>query len=498
MHFRRGVDTSRIRETLRQHGAGLEERDGSSVLVETNGRPVRQLLSDLEENPLVADAEPNRIFTVAGAPNDPLYEHQRPYLETAGLPDAWATTKGTTGTTVAILDTGIDLDHPEFAGRILPGRDFVNNDADPTDDEGHGTMVAGVAAAAADNGIGIAGAAGGVSILPVKVLDRNGQGDTWQISEGIKWAVAQGADVLNFSFTGGGSDRFDDAVRDAVRRNVVIVAAAGNDGEAWPYLPRSYENVLTVAATDHAGTFAWFSNHGPLVELAAPGVDITTTARAPGAQDAYAVASGTSFSTPLVSGAAALVRSVHPDWTVDQVARRLERTARDAGPPGVDDSYGFGIVDAASALADRRRTALPSVTGAEEPNNVLARATTFTGSAGGTISPEGDVDWFATTLAAPGWVTVRLTGPAVDPEGRRPEELDPVLKVYDPAGDPLRTSDGGSIGDPEGVLVPVATSGRYLIRVENYVGSRSPGPYTIEVAPAAAPARFAPATEQTL
>jgi subtilisin family serine protease len=239
----------------------------------------------------------------------------------------------------------VSFSHPDLSGKLLRGHDFYNDDDDPSDDEGHGTYTAGVAAAAANNGTGIAGICWGCKILPVKVLGSRGQGDDATIAAGIRWAVDQGVRIISMSL-GGPDDTsvIRDAVEYARDHNVLIIAASGN-GQAegnLPNYPAAYPSVLAVSATNSTDGVTGFSTTGSFVDIAAPGVGLWSTLWLRGEGDTYGVANGTSAACPHVAGAAALALSLRPDLTAAQLAEVLEAGADDQGAPGKDPEYGYG------------------------------------------------------------------------------------------------------------------------------------------------------------
>lgn len=266
----------------------------------------------------------------------------------------WPTTAGQ-GVKVAILDTGINLSHPDLAANIVGGYNAISNLKSANDDNGHGSHVAGIIAAV-DNEIGVIGVSHGVSLLAVKVLDRRGSGYVSDIIEGLDWAAAQGARVVNMSL-GTSSDivSFHEAVIRTVQAGVTVVAAAGNNyGGAVDY-PGAYPEVISVSATDSSDNFASFSSAGPAVDLAAPGAGIYSTYK----DGAYKTLSGTSMATPHVVGAAALLlgrpvgaNDLNGDdvWNPNEVQNRLEATADDLGTAGKDNFFGAGLVNAARAV----------------------------------------------------------------------------------------------------------------------------------------------------
>jgi thermitase len=274
-------------------------------------------------------------------PNDRLWaSNQRAAHDKVRLRQAWDMTRGRSNIVIAILDSGTDSKHPEFAGRLVEDIDFANGDTSSYDDRGHGTMSAGVAAARGGNGIGTAGACWGCRIMSVKVLNRNGTGYGSWVTKGIIWAADHGADVISMSF--GGFDptsSMASALRYARAKGAVLVASAGNEGNTKPFYPAAYPGVLSVAASDPADRPYSWSNRGPWVDLTAPGC-LWTTHR----YSKYGTFCGTSASAPLVAGIVGLVRSRNPKATVAEVERAILRTATPM-------SYvGAGRVNAAAAV----------------------------------------------------------------------------------------------------------------------------------------------------
>ncbi|GGK23127.1 hypothetical protein GCM10010124_14560 [Pilimelia terevasa] len=256
------------------------------------------------------------------------------------------------GVVVALIDTGADSGHPDLTGQFLPGRDFtggtddrVRDDADP---DGHGTAMAGLIAAHGRTAGGALGLAPGARILPIRTS--TGRGRTSGIEEAVRWATAQGAAVISISSVGPAGIAEQQAVAEAVRAGVVVVAGVGNrpQSQAVGY-PAGYPGVLAVAGVDRRGRHVPSSVTGPQVMLAAPAADITTTLpRTAGRY--YTGDGGTSSATAIVAGAAALVRAEYPQLTGPQVVARLTGTADDRGAPGRDPEYGYGVLNLANAL----------------------------------------------------------------------------------------------------------------------------------------------------
>ncbi|WP_345733760.1 S8 family serine peptidase, partial [Cryptosporangium minutisporangium] len=292
----------------------------------------------------------DRVLRLSVTSDDPRRAAQWA-LTTLRAEQTWTATTGKT-VTVAVVDTGVQASHPDLAGSVLSGVDLVRDDPKSIDgskdDNGHGTHVAGIIAAVANNRIGVAGLAPGAKILPVRVLDGDGAGYDSDIADGIVRAVDRGATVVNLSIGGTEAGATSYAVRYALSKNVVVVAAAGNEREEGNPVsyPAADAGVIGVAATDWSDTDAPFSNTGDYVDVAAPGVGIWSTYRG----STYKQLSGTSMATPYVAAAAALIRAVSPDLTPAAVGSLLERTATDLGTVGRDDATGHGLVDPYAAV----------------------------------------------------------------------------------------------------------------------------------------------------
>ncbi len=291
----------------------------------------------------------------------------RVYAIDAELDDSWGVKRIGAGTVhgynlgsgikLGIIDSGIDYTHTDLNDNYAGGHDFVNDDADPWDDNGHGTHVAGIAAAE-DNDIGVVGVAPGASIHALKVLDAGGGGYWSNIIRALEWSVNNGIQVANMSF-GAGRDApgVHDAFRAAYKAGIVLVASAGNSGNPKGKgnsigYPARYEEVIAVGATDQSDTRASFSSTGDQLELAAPGVDINSTLLG----GSYGEKSGTSMASPHVAGTAALViaSGVVSDTDgvygiANEVRDRMNATAFDLGDAGKDSQYGYGLVDADEA-----------------------------------------------------------------------------------------------------------------------------------------------------
>ena len=308
----------------------------------------------LAADPRVASVEEDVVYRAAVEPNDPCFTAcfnvQPPSqygVRQVGGPEAWNVTRGRPDIVVAVLDSGVDSTHPELAGKVIQGAN-VSGSFTADDRTGHGTGIAGTIAAIPDNGEGIAGLGWNTRVLSVKVLDDTGEGFSSDVAAGIRAAIAAGADVINLSLSGGRSGIVRDAVLEAQRAGAVLVAAAGNESSTGVDYPAGYPRVLGVAASGRDDRLASFSNRGPSVELAAPGVSVLSTTTACGRNCRYALQTGTSAAAPHVSAAAALLMATTPAPNADEIRVRLTRAA--ALTPDSGDGVQFGRLDIPAAL----------------------------------------------------------------------------------------------------------------------------------------------------
>jgi subtilisin family serine protease/C1A family cysteine protease len=304
-------------------------------------------------------------------PDDPYYSSQWA-LEKVNAPTAWGISTGRS-VHIAVLDTGTDLDHPDLADKARTDIDwdFANDDADADDDHGHGTHVSGIAAAATDNGLGVAGLGWEGMILPLKVLGANGYGSDTDLAAAIRYAADNGAGVINMSLgapsDGGCPWYLQDAVDYAYAKGVVLVAAAGNHEGSTPnaeMCPANCEHVLGVAATERDDSVAAYSNYGTHVSVAAPGSSIFSTLM----DSRYGNGSGTSMATPHVAGLAALLRARYPAYTPDQIASAILDNAEDLGAAGWNPYAGCGRIDAFQALSVGAHSTAPVCLEQVEPH----------------------------------------------------------------------------------------------------------------------------------
>lgn len=326
----------------------IEETGYSRVKLDKGGNAVSAALH-LSQDWRVEKVELNYKRQVAVAPNDPLYDSQWA-LARIGAEVAWDIGVGASNPVViAVVDTGVDLDHPDLAEKIVPGYNFIANNDNPMDDNGHGTHVAGIAAAVGNNGVGVSGVNWSSRIMPIKALDASGTGNDYLVAQGIIWAADHGANVINLSFGGTQySSVLEEAIEYSQQKGVLVVAAAGNEaGNGNPvFYPAALEGVIAVGATDGSDNRAPFSGFGSYLDISAPGVYVLST----GWDDGYSYMSGTSMSAPFVSGAAGLILSLRPNMPRNQVEERIKQSADDLGEAGRDDQYGYGRINLAGAL----------------------------------------------------------------------------------------------------------------------------------------------------
>jgi len=337
---------------------------------------VEEMLFILNQNPDVEYAEPNYRAYIAVTPNDTFFKYQYALYnkgqeigqipgDPKGKPrsdikatESWEETKGNESVLIAIIDTGIDFDHPDLKNKIYSsGYDFANEDSDATDDHGHGTHVSGIASADTNNSEGMAGVAWNCKILPIKVMDEEGSGYYSWIIDAIRWAADNGASVINLSLGGDESSKaLEEALQYAYERDVVIIAAAGNEAGSVIY-PAAYDAYcIAVAASDYNDSRTEWSNHGPEIDVAAPGERILSCVPIWYWEDSpfpYGYGFGTSMAAPHVSGLAALIKSIKPWLKASEIMNVIRYTADDVNAdayPGKDEYIGYGRINMEKAL----------------------------------------------------------------------------------------------------------------------------------------------------
>jgi serine protease len=372
---RPGVSQAEVSRILASRGIrGVEAniRTGFQRAV-LSGNNSLQVAALLNQNPAIEYAEPDYLARAELIPNDPYFIYQWNF-SMINMELAWDLSIGR-GVTVAVVDTGVAFENngvyakaPDLAGTLFaPGWDFVNNDAYPDDDNGHGTHITGTIAQTTNNLLGVAGIAYGCTIMPVKVLDSDSNGLFSNIANGIYYAVNNGAKIINMSFgTYTASVTLQDAVNYAYQNGVSIIASAGNNASSIPHYPSSYPSCVCVSAVRYDKTRPFYSNYGPDVDICAPGGDLTVDQNLDGHPDGicqqahdgtaftqfnYALFQGTSCAAAHASGVAALVQSAAGgSLSTDALKSTLETTSIDLGAVGWDQDFGWGLVDALTAV----------------------------------------------------------------------------------------------------------------------------------------------------
>ncbi|QSB49420.1 S8 family serine peptidase [Parageobacillus toebii] len=374
--------------------------------------------------------------------------------------------------TVAVIDTGLDMKHPDLKAQLLPSYNAANP-ASPGIKDIHGTHVAGIIGASADNGIGAHGINPNVKILPIDVFNGGWGASDYVIAQGILYAIEKGAKVINMSLGGYfDSPILEDAVKKAIDAGITVVAAAGNESTDMYAIPASYEGVISVGATDSQNRLANFSNYGPSVDIVAPGVDVYSTVYDPTKGASYAELSGTSMASPVVAGVASLILSKYPNLKPYEVEAILEKTATDLGEKGYDLKYANGLVNPVAALNFDIKKLPKKETWNDE--TILAKALPlqltdkpFT-KTGSFTTPE-EIHWLKVELKAGESVQSVL-------EGAKDYDYKLILRFY-PEGKkqsekPINVNDTRA-GEVEGKLFTAKENGTLVIGVTDANGNYS-------------------------
>jgi hypothetical protein len=439
------------------------------------------LMKELAALPEIALVEQKPIDRIVNTPNDPSFAGLQWYLHKINAPRAWALSTGSPSIMVAIVDDAVRTTHSDLAPKIVPGWDVADGDADPnppasrttTTRFSHGTHCAGIAAAATNNGIGIASIGYNISILPVKCT-RDDATDPDVIShgyEGIEYAINRGAHVISLSW---GSYRYSSfgqtLINRAINNGIVVVGAAGNDNSSSKMYPGAFDNVICVGATNAEDKIASFSNYGSHIDVMAPGSNIYSSVAT--SNSSFATYSGTSMATPLVAGLAGLILSYRPGTTPMGVKQCIKNSAININSinPGFSGQIGAGRIDAEAALLCQPPK-LECGVDVFEPNNVSAEAKPLSGTVEGYICPVGDIDWFRFTLSAPSSFTVTLSN--------LPADYD--IRLYNANNQLLRESDNWSTIS-ERITMTNASPGTYFLQISGYDGAFSMlSPYTLSL-----------------
>jgi subtilisin family serine protease len=395
------------RDLIAEAGArdiGMLPSTGVHVIELPEGSDEHAMVRALQSRSEVEFAELDRLIPPADVtPNDPWYTNWEWHLRKIQAPSAWSTTVGATNIVIAVLDTGVDGTHEDLVSKMVPGWNVYNNNSDTRDVNGHGTLVAGTAAASSDNGLGVASVAWGCRVMPVRISDTTAYASFSAMANGLTWAADHGARVANLSYRASTSSTVASAAQYFQSRGGVVTIAAGNEGtfDSSPDNPYA----LTVGGTDANDSLYGWSNTGNNLDVTAPG-SAYTTSRGGG----YTAASGTSIAAPLVAGLAALCLSANPNLTPDEVQTLIKQSSDDYGSAGWDTSYGWGRVNAARAIA------FQGGTGDQIPPSVGFAAPTAGATLSGTIS----VQVSATDNQRVASVTLLVDGAAVGSDNTAP------------------------------------------------------------------------------
>jgi thermitase len=365
VRFNKTPTEEQLRQIQREIGAAAYQKLGYTYVFKAEKLDAQSLMKYFQKWD-VAYAEPHFLYMTneaadvsdaAGSgdssslppliPNDHLFARYQWNLPITDTTQGWQVNRGDKSVTVAVVDTGVDMNHTDLQGNLASGYNVVKPGNAPMDDVGHGTHVAGIISALVNNGLGVAGMTWYNPVMPVKALDASGSGSTYAVAQGVIWATDHGAKVINMSLGNYADAQFlHDAVRYAFDHDVVIVAASGNDNTDRPGFPAAYPEVFGVAATDARNNKASFSNYGDYIDVAAPGVSIASTYP----HNQYAALSGTSMACPHVTALAALIRSANPLLKNTEVMDIMRKSAKDIGPAGKDPYFGYGLIDVVKAV----------------------------------------------------------------------------------------------------------------------------------------------------
>jgi hypothetical protein len=378
-----------------RHGARVRrqlEKLNASVIEVAPGTE-ETVMQSLRSNPLFREVELDHYARPAATPNDPSFSSQW-HLAKIQAPAAWDITTGSS-TPIAVLDSGVDTSHPDLAGRLMPGWNFVNNSSNVSDTTGHGTAVTGVIGALTNNGAGVSAGVWQNPILPLVVVDSSNYASYSNIAAAIQYATDHGARVISLSVGGSAaSSILQNAVNYAWNAGAIVVAAAMNNSSSTPFYPAACTNAIAVSASDENDNLAGFSDYGSWITLAAPGTNIVTTTSGGG----YGAWQGTSLSTPVVSSVAALALAANPSLTAQALVNLMEQNADDIGSPGYDTSFGWGRVNAYRTVLAARGGSVPAPPPTPTPTPVPA---TLSGppyrihSGGGAVADASGLGWSA-------------------------------------------------------------------------------------------------------
>ncbi|SDO57050.1 S8 family serine peptidase [Halobacillus aidingensis] len=450
------------------HTYNLKPLDVSEALSKRNfhvlqvpeSQNYQEVLQKLKSEANLQRVEPNYIRTSTAAPQDPYYEEQWQF-DPLNMSGVWGM-RGSHDTVIAVLDTGVNADHPDLKGKILPGYNFLDDTTDSSDDHGHGTHIAGLITANANNE-GIVGVNPSAKILPLKVAGNEGNVSFSASLDAIYHAIDQGVDVINMSYSSYQKmDSEREALYEAYKKGIVLVAAASNDDSSKPAYPASYRPVISVAATDEMDRPTSFSNYGNWIDLTAPGQNLVSTHYKGG----YAYNDGTSFSSPLVAGVASLVKSHHPSWDPSEIEWAMQNTAKTFTGVTWNLYEGFGIPDASLSINSQPYDS--SADAADTYGDAYQMTSTDVSNR---IGKPGDTDWYTFEVEGDGETKISLD--------QLDDHMDLVGVLVDEEGNHTILDDYGK-GEKESYTF-TAEPGQYHLQVFEYYNHWSSKSYKLNV-----------------
>ncbi len=465
---------------LKQHSGTASKLGQSNIhIVDLPKGSEKAVANKLKNNPHFKFAELDERVEVSAAANDP-YAGSQWHLPKIGANTAWDSTQGT-GITIAILDSGQDASHPDLVGNTVAGYNAYENNTNTADVCGHGTKVAGAAAAVTNNGAGVAGVAGQAKIMPVRIAfyDAGCYAYFSTMASGVTYAADHGARVVNISYS---SVPTSSAVQSAANylrsKGGLLFVSTGNNARDENFTPTT--TMIPVSSTDSADNLSSFSSWGNFTALSAPGSGIYTTVSG----GSYGAASGTSFASPIAAAVAALVMSAKPSLTADQVQNILFTTAVDLGTVGRDNKFGYGRVNAAGAVAAALSTPTPDTTAPTVAITSPAGGSTVSGLVSISVNAADNVGVSRVELKVNGTVVASDTsGPfgfSWDSAGVSNGMNNLVAIAYDAAGN-VATSSTVQVNVANAVPPPVADTVAPVITITNPVAGRVSGNVSVQL-----------------
>lgn len=380
---RSGASEQLVRTVIGQHGGTVLKKIGgiNAFVISVPEAAAPQIQRALDATGVFTFVEPDSLGHSGSTPNDPDYPSQW-HLGTIQASTAWNVTQGSFSTSIAIVDSGVYSAHPDLFAKIVPGWNFLTASSNTADDLGHGTAVAGTAAAMTGNATGVAGVCWNCSIMPLVVLNSSDYATYSDIASAITYAADHGSRIINVSIGGSSSSStLQSAVTYAWNKGAVVFASAMNNSSSTPYYPAACDYAVAVSATEPNDTLASFSNYGNWISVSAPGDNILTTQ----SDGSYGYWYGTSFASPIAAATAALMLSVNPALSAPNLVNMLEQTATDLGAPGFDPYFGWGRINASSAVSAAKNSVSTDTT----PPSVSISTPANGSTVAGTIQVQG-------------------------------------------------------------------------------------------------------------